>query len=310
LPGVLQTSKHRKVASLDGSDDDDDLDDIADEEAYMNFLANGTDDKLKDTNDNWNKVHVELRKSLEKARTLDRYGIPHLSLWTDLIIEGRVSGVGEEPDWSKHLDIVKVQPVPKRLSGMEKGKGTNDLLATIMMQQEIHREEEWRKEQLQREKEESRRQMEEKARIEERKSDKEHQQMMQSMFMSVLSSNIRSPTLTQTQDVPNIFNPCSSTGPSVHAKSKDESCKENCGLAGQFSPHEISYLNSSPASYHQLKYNKWSPSSCSSCSDSPSSPSETQKQSANPQWNDFNFTQWFEQQLSAFEKREDNHTSN
>ena len=120
MPGVLQTSKHRKVASFDGSDDDDDLDDIADEEAYMNFLANGTDDKLKDTNDNWNKVHVELRKSLEKAGTLDRYGIPHLSLWTDLIIEGRVSGVGEEPDWSKHLDIVKVQPVPKRLSGMEK----------------------------------------------------------------------------------------------------------------------------------------------------------------------------------------------
>ena len=47
-------------------------------------------------------------------------------------------------------DIVKVQPVPKQFSGIEKVKGTNDLLATIMLQQEIRREEEWHKEQLQR----------------------------------------------------------------------------------------------------------------------------------------------------------------
>ena len=46
------------------------IDDIADEEAYMNFLENGTDDKLKDTNVNWNKVHVEFRKVWKKQEHL------------------------------------------------------------------------------------------------------------------------------------------------------------------------------------------------------------------------------------------------
>ncbi|XP_028394592.1 uncharacterized protein LOC114518802 [Dendronephthya gigantea] len=231
LPGGLQTSKHKKVVSSECSDDD--LDDIADEEAYMNFLANGPEDKLKDTNDRWNKVHVELRKTLEKAGTLDRYGIPHLSLWTDLIIDGRVSGVSEEPDWSKHLDIVQVQPVPKRLSGIERAKGPSDVLAAIMMQHEFHREEERRKEQLQREKEENRRQMEEKARFEERKAEREHQKMMQSMLMSVLTSNAQSPTFTRTENsVSNMFKSCTPNGMSVQVESKDELSKENIGLAG------------------------------------------------------------------------------
>ena len=183
---------------------DDELDDIADEEAYMEFIATGTSEKLKDTNDNWNSIHVQLRKGLEKAGTLDRYRIPHLSLWTDLIIEGKVTGINEEPDWNKYVDIVKVQPVPKRFSGIEKVKGTNDLLATIMLQ-ERH------KEHLQREKDESRREMEEKPRNEERKIDKLHQQMMQSMLMSVLSCNTHSPTLAQTDSgIANIL--CLSTG--------------------------------------------------------------------------------------------------
>ena len=298
MPENLQQSKHRRQSS-DYTCSDDELD----EEIYMDFLATGTNEKLKDVNDNWNSIHVQLRKSLEKAGTLDRYGIPHLSLWTDLIVEGRVSGVNEEPEWNKHLDIVKVPPVPKRLSGIEKVKGTHDLLTTIMLQQEIRREEEWRKEQLQREKEESRRQIEEKARNEERKIDKQHQQMMQSMLMSVLSCNSRSSTLTQT-DSNSI--PCSSTGPSAYPLQSniEVRSKEECGLAGQFTPH---YLNSNPATYHQLKYNNWSPPSCSSCSNSPSSPFETQKQAT---MSDFNFTQWFEEQLSAFEKRETSHKSN
>jgi hypothetical protein len=286
----------------DYSYSDDEIDDIADEEAYMEFLATGSNEKLKDTNDNWNSIHVQLRKSLEKSGTLDRYGIPHLSLWTDLVIEGKVSGVNEEPDWDKYLDIVKVQPVPKRLSGIEKVKGTNDLLATIMLQQEIRREEEWCKEQLQREKDESRREMGEKARNEERKVDKQHQQMMQSMFMSVLSCNTRLPALAQT-DSDNIL--CSPTGSAVRPHSNVEArSKEECRLAGQLNPP---YLNSNPATYHQLKYNNWSPPSCSSCSNSLNSPNnsfETQKQATCSDWNDFNFSEWFEEQLIAFDKRE------
>ena len=306
MPGNVHMSKHRRGQSNDHVCSDDELDDIADEEAYMEFLATGTNEKLKDTNDNWNSVHVQLRKSLERAGTLDRYGIPHLSLWTDLIVEGRVSGVNEEPDWNKHLDIVKVQPVPKRLSGIEKVKGTNDLLATIMLQQELRREEEWHKEQLQREKDESRREMEKKARSEERKIDKQHQQMMQSMLMSVLSCNTCSPTLAQTGS-DNIL--CSSTGSAVHPHTNVEArSNQECGLAGQLACH-YDYLNSNPATYHQLKYNNWSPSSCSSCSNSASSPFETQKQTAKSDWKDFNFSEWFEEQLSAFNKRENSHKS-
>lgn len=293
---TLQTSKHRKATTSDCSDDD--LEDIADEEAYLNFLERGADDKLKDTNDKWNKVHVELRKSLEKAGTLDRFGISHLSLWTDLIIEGRVSGVDEEPDWSKHLDVVKIQPVPKRLVGVEKVKGTNDLLAALIMQQEIHREEERHKEKIQWEKEENRRQLEEKTRVEERKAEREHQQMMQSMFMSVFSSNFHSFSSTKAS-VSNVINPSTdSTGPSVQ-DSTDESCQETSGRAGQLSPHEMSHPQSKPPTYHQTKYNSWSPSSCSSCSNCPSSPFETQNETVN-QWNNITFTQWYEQQLSAF----------
>lgn len=122
--------------------------------------------------------------------------------------------------------------------------------------------------------------------------------MVQSMFMSVLSSNFRSSSSVQTKaSVSNVSNP--STGRSVQ-DSKDESCKETSGLAGQSSSHEISYSQCSPPTYHQLKYNSLSPSSCSSCSNCPSSPFETQNESVN-QCNNITFTQWFEQQLSAFE---------
>ena len=128
LSGAKTASKQRKLAGcgdVDDVNDDDDDGGIADEEAYLNFLDEGSDGKLKDANDDWNSVHVKLRKHLEKSGTLDRYGIPHLSLWTDFIMEGRVSGVGEEPEWSKHLDIVGIEPVPKHLSaGLGKQRGT------------------------------------------------------------------------------------------------------------------------------------------------------------------------------------------
>ena len=58
-------SKQKRGQKNDHTCSDDELDDIADEEAYMEFLATGTNEKLKDTNDNWNSIHVQLRKSLE-----------------------------------------------------------------------------------------------------------------------------------------------------------------------------------------------------------------------------------------------------
>ena len=59
---------------------------------------------------------------------MDRSNYGRQGFWSD-----------EEPDWIKYLDIVKVQPVSKRFTGIEKAKGTNDLLATIILQQENQR---------------------------------------------------------------------------------------------------------------------------------------------------------------------------
>ena len=122
---------------------------------------------------------------------------------------------------------------------------------------------------------------------------------MQSMLMSVLSCNSCSPTFVSPQtESDNIL--CSSNSPAVHQHSKVEGIsKEECGLAGQLTSR---YPNPNPATYHQLKYNNWSPSSCSSGSNSPSSPFTTQKQAAKSDWNDFNFSEWFEEQLSSFKQ--------
>ena len=89
--------------------------------------------------------HLELRKALEQAGTLDRYGIKHLRLWTDLIRDGTVSGCHEEPDWSKYLHVVHVAPLPKRGLGFTRARGQNDVLTNFL----LHREEErqWERQQ-------------------------------------------------------------------------------------------------------------------------------------------------------------------
>ena len=67
-------------------------------------------------NDLWNDVHVSLVQDLEKKGMMWRYNINHLKHWTDMIIDGRSTGIGDEPEWEKYIDMVKVAPKNRRSS--------------------------------------------------------------------------------------------------------------------------------------------------------------------------------------------------
>ena len=67
-----------------------------------------------DENEVWNELHVQLVRDLEKKGVLWRYGGKHLKLWTDMILNGKVSGVGEEPVWEEHLDKILTPPKSRR----------------------------------------------------------------------------------------------------------------------------------------------------------------------------------------------------
>ncbi|KAJ7391174.1 hypothetical protein OS493_019305 [Desmophyllum pertusum] len=109
-------AKKRKTTVSPSTDSDSDA--SCDEAAYEKFIEQSADKgKLKSSNSDLNTCHVELRKALEQDGTLDRYGIQHLSLWTDLIQDGKVSGAHEEPDWRKYLNVVHVELLPKRGMG-------------------------------------------------------------------------------------------------------------------------------------------------------------------------------------------------
>jgi len=56
-----------------------------------------------------------LVRELEKLGKLQRYGHKHLKLWTDLIVEGKNGGVGEEPVWEEHIEVVGVPPKRRSL---------------------------------------------------------------------------------------------------------------------------------------------------------------------------------------------------
>lgn len=118
-----------------------------DEAAFQKFLKVQGEGKgkVKSGNDSWNACHLELRKTLEQAGTLDRYGIKHLSLWTDLILDGTLSGCHEEPDWTKYLHIVHVAPLPKRGMGFTRARGQNDVLNNFLLQREEERK--WERQQ-------------------------------------------------------------------------------------------------------------------------------------------------------------------
>jgi len=78
-----------KRVKTDISNDDYDV------EVYEKLIQGPTCTDSKNENAKWNEVHIELRKTLEKLGTSDRFGVVHLSLWTDLIVNGTASGVYE-----------------------------------------------------------------------------------------------------------------------------------------------------------------------------------------------------------------------
>ncbi|KAJ7369986.1 hypothetical protein OS493_034931 [Desmophyllum pertusum] len=175
-------AKKRKTAVSPSTDSDSDA--SCDEAAYEKFIEQSSDKgKLKSSNSDWNTCHVELRKALEQDGTLDRYGIQHLSLWTDLIQDGKVSGAHEEPDWRKYLNVVHVEPLPKRGMGLVRAKGQNDVLTTFLMQQEMRREEERENEKRRQRQEELLRQ----ERQEDRKLEKQQASSMQALILHALS---------------------------------------------------------------------------------------------------------------------------
>ena len=91
-------------------------------------------------NDLWNDAHCALVRDLERKGTVGRYGVKHLKLWTDLILEGKSAGVGEEPKWENYIDQVGVPPKPARLPAqpeMSSGQNTattDDLLKALIIQ--------------------------------------------------------------------------------------------------------------------------------------------------------------------------------
>ena len=140
MPHDEKAKRRKTFPSTDSDSGDSD-----DEAAFQKFLKGQGQGKLKSSNDSWNACHLELRKTLEQAGTLDRYGIKHLSLWTDLIRDGTVSGCHEEPDWTKYLHVVHVAPLPKRGLGFTRAREPNDVLTNFL----LHREEErqWERQQ-------------------------------------------------------------------------------------------------------------------------------------------------------------------
>lgn len=70
----------------------------------------------KNDNELWNEMHVSLVRDLEKKGILWRYSTKHLRLWTDLILAGKSSGCGEEPQWELHLEQIIVPPKSRRTS--------------------------------------------------------------------------------------------------------------------------------------------------------------------------------------------------
>lgn len=159
---------------------------------------------LKDNNAVWNKIHVELRKSLEETGQLNRFGIKHLSLWTDLIQKGEVAGPREEPDWSKYKHIVNVEPMTRNASSKAQtmsrsaanagqGSSLTDILTTMFIQQEMRREEERAEATRQKQLEEMKKLEYERKQEIERKAAINQQNMFQAILLQTLSPRSVSP---------------------------------------------------------------------------------------------------------------------
>ena len=204
-----------------------------DGQVYEKFMQGTTCADSKNENAKWNEVHIELQKKLENIGTLDRFGVVHLSLWTDLIVNGTVSGVDEEPDWSRYRHIVSVDPLPKRGARFStprmSASSSQDMITALMFQPEAGREEERKLEA------ERRREQERKWQEVERQNREQH-----FMTMSIISKAL----------LPGV--------PSVASHPDKEVVHSEPSTSKKTGPFICYSENIKPDSI-QLKYNCWDP---------------------------------------------------
>ncbi|KAL9960139.1 hypothetical protein ACROYT_G033550 [Oculina patagonica] len=113
--------------------------------------------EAQEQNELWNEIHVNLVRDLESKGLLWRYGVKHLKLWTDMIMDGKCSGVGEEPQWEEHLEQVIIPPKSRKRSASsststsssttspEGGKSDRSIIELMMLQHQQSMEAESRR---------------------------------------------------------------------------------------------------------------------------------------------------------------------
>ena len=108
----------------------------------------------QEQNELWNEIHVNLVRHLERKGLLWRYGVKHLKLWTDMILDGKCSGVGEEPQWEEHLEQVVIPPKSRKsipssssstTSSSDIGKSDRGITELVMLQHQQRMEAESRR---------------------------------------------------------------------------------------------------------------------------------------------------------------------
>jgi len=159
LPSPTSTSKpsnKRKLSfhSSDTCNSEEDHEDTQDKRLVeaIDLVDKLSEKKGKDSkNELWNQCHANLLRDLEKKGTLWRYNHRHLKVWTDLISEGKASGVGEEPNWEEHIAYVNIPPKRKeRPNSLASDSSTNadNLLKMMFLQNQQRMEIEDRRSQF------------------------------------------------------------------------------------------------------------------------------------------------------------------
>ena len=73
----------------------------------------------------------------------------HLKLWTDMILDGKCCGVGEEPQWEEHLEQVIIPPKSRKssstTSSSEGGNSDRSIIELMMLQHQQSMEAESRR---------------------------------------------------------------------------------------------------------------------------------------------------------------------
>ena len=117
-------------------------------------MQHGVKTATQEQNELWNEIHVNLVRDLESKGLLWRYGVKHLKLWTDMILDGKCSGVGEEPQWEEHLEQVIIPPKSRKstpssssstTSSSEGGKCDRSIIELMMLQHQQSMEAESRR---------------------------------------------------------------------------------------------------------------------------------------------------------------------